>query len=256
MHYDRLESGVFELPGDVSSQFATGLLFALPILGGDSEIRFTSKLESLGYIEMTLGVLAESGIEIVRTETGFSIPGQQRYSPPKRREAEKDWSGAAFWLAMDALGSEIEVNELRDSSSQPDRAVKRLLAQRGGEKDVSQCPDLFPALAATAGAEDAVTTFTGVKRLRLKESDRMAAMADLLSRLGVRVEAGEDFFRIMGLGRFYDGGINADSFGDHRIAMAAAVAASHALAPIQLNDGQCVAKSYPSFWAEYARLKA
>lgn len=254
IEYDTLEPGLFRLPGDVSSQFATGLLFALPLLGGDSEIEFATPPESLGYVEMTLDVLAASGIEIARTERGYRIPGRQRYRLPPGMEAETDWSGAAFWLAMNRLGSDVRVEGLDRNSHQPDRAVEALLAQRGGEKDMAQCPDLFPALAAVSGAENAVTAFTSIRRLRMKESDRVAAMASMLATLGVKTEENEERFIVHGTGRRYGGGCAVKTFSDHRIAMAAAVAASAADAPIGIDDGGCVAKSYPGFFAEYAAL--
>lgn len=252
--YDTLKPGLFELPGNVSSQFATGLLFALPLLDGNSSIRFTSRPESLGYVEMTLGVLKESGVRVDGVEGGYDIPGGQRFTPPARSRAEADWSGAAFWLAMDRLGSTVDVQGLCPESRQPDRAIVGLLAQRGGAKDMSQCPDLFPALAAVAGAEDAETTFTSVARLRIKESDRVAAMAAMLAGLGAATVDRGDTFVVRGIGGRYRGGVPLRAFGDHRIAMAAAVAASHALAPVEIDDGDCVAKSYPAFWSEYARL--
>ena len=167
--YDTIDSGLHELPGDVSSQFATGLLFALPLLKGDSEIRFSSPLESRGYVDLTLAVLASSGIEIQETATGFLIPGGQRYGLPASMTPERDWSGASFWLAMNTLGSKIEVQGLADNSAQPDRRIVGLLAQTGGDTDMSQCPDLFPPLAVVAGAQGTDTRFTGVRRLRLKE---------------------------------------------------------------------------------------
>lgn len=254
MDYLSLAPGRFDLPGNVSSQFATGLLFALPLLDGDSSIRFSSTPESLGYVEMTLGVLAESGIAVERVAGGYDIPGGQRYAPPSRSMAEADWSGAAFWFAMDKLGSEVTVDGLDWNSRQPDRAVVEMLGRTGGAKDMAQCPDLFPALAAVAGAENATTTFESVARLRIKESDRVAAMAAMLRELGARTEDRGDAFVVHGIGRPYAGGVALASFGDHRIAMAAAVAASHAEAPVEIDDGACVGKSYPGFWDEYSRL--
>ena len=253
--YDTLAPGVFSLPGDVSSQFTTGLLFALPLLDGDSEIRFTSQPESQGYVEMTLDVLKASGIEVAATPTGYAVPSRQRYRLPANCEAEADWSGAAFWLAMNHLGSEINVQGLNASSHQPDRVAEALLAQVGGEKDMAQCPDLFPALAAASAADNAVTAFTSTRRLRLKESDRVAAMAAMLAALGVETAEEEDRFVIKGIGGFFKGGCKVATFSDHRIAMAAAVAASHALAPIEIDNADCVAKSYPRFFEEDASLR-
>lgn len=252
--YDTLVPGVFDLLGDVSSQFTTGLLFALPLLDGDSEIHFASPPQSQGYVEMTLDVLKASGVGIATTPTGYAIPGHQRYRLPAGTTPEADWSGAAFWLAMNHLGSDVQVQGLNPASRQPDRVAGALLAQVGGEKDMAQCPDLFPALVAAAAADPAATTFTSTRRLRIKESDRVAAMAAMLAALGVVAEEAEDSFTVHGTGRPFAGGCRVETRSDHRIAMAAAVAASHALAPVEIDDAGCAAKSYPSFFAEYARL--
>ena len=253
--YDTIDAGLHELPGDVSSQFATGLLFALPLLHGDSEIRFTSPLESRGYVDLTLAVLASCGIEINEKSSGFLIPGGQRYSMPASMTPERDWSGASFWLAMNALGSKIEVRGLADASAQPDRRILGLLAQTGGEKDMSQCPDIFPPLAVAAAAQDAETRFTGVRRLRIKESDRIASVAAMLDALGVSTREEEDAFTVTGKGTPLHGGATLLSFGDHRIAMSAAVAVTCADSPLSLDDASCCAKSYPGFFDAFAALE-
>lgn len=254
--YETLAPGVFDLPGDVSSQFATGLLFALPLLGGDSEIRFASPPQSAGYIEMTLGVLGECGIEVGRTEQGFRIPGGQRYRLPARKTPEADWSGAAFWFAMNRLGSEVEIVGLNLESRQPDSSVAGLLGGIGGSIDMAQAPDLFPALAAAAAAAGGTTVFTSVGRLRIKESNRLRAMAGLLSAAGAETDETDGTFTVRGAGAPFAGGFAVSSFGDHRIAMAAAVVASRCARTIEIDDGACVSKSYPGFFEEYARLGA
>jgi 3-phosphoshikimate 1-carboxyvinyltransferase len=203
---------------------------------------------------MTLDVLKASGVEVSSTPSGYAVRGPQRYRLPAGTEAEADWSGAAFWLAMNHLGSAVAVEGLNPHSRQPDRVAGALLAQVGGEKDMAQCPDLFPALAAAAAADDTVTTFTSMRRLRLKESDRVAAMAAMLAALGVATEEAGDRFIVKGIGRPFAGGCRVATFGDHRIAMAAAVAASHALAPVEIDNAACAAKSYPSFFSEYLAL--
>ena len=252
--YDTIDAGLHELPGDVSSQFATGLLFALPLLKGDSEIRFTSTLESRGYVDLTLAVLASCGIEITETANGFLIPGGQRYAMPASMTPERDWSGASFWLAMNTLGSKIEVRGLADDSAQPDKRILGLLAQTGGEKDMSQCPDIFPPLAVVAGAQGTDTRFTGVRRLRLKESDRIASVAELLGRLGRTTDEEDDVFTVHGKGIPYPGGAELRTFGDHRIAMSAAVAATAASGPLFIDNPDCASKSYPGFFDAFAAL--
>ena len=253
--YDTIFPGLHELPGDVSSQFATGLLFALPLLQGDSEIRFTTPLESRGYVDLTLSVLASCGIVIRETATGFLVPGGQRYALPASMTPERDWSGASFWLAMNTLGSKIDVKGLSNNSAQPDRRIVDLLAQTGGEKDMSQCPDIFPPLAIVAGAQGVVTRFTGVRRLRLKESDRIASVADMLRKLGVVTDEEEDVFTVHGRGIPYPGGVELTTFGDHRIAMSAAVAATVAKGPLFIDNPACAAKSYPGFFDAFAALE-
>lgn len=237
IEYDSLEPGVHELRGDVSSQFVTGLLFALPLLDGDSEIRFSTPLQSRGYVEMTLRVLMDFSIRVERLEDGgFVVPGRQRYVAPKEVCPEADWSGAAFWYAANALGSEIDIAGLNDDSAQPDRVVGELVrriaeANEKGEEvevDVSECPDNYPALAAVNHALGGRVRFVGTERLRLKESDRLAAMEDVFA-----------------------SPCDVNPRGDHRIAMAAAVLAAHGDSPAVIHDAGCVAKSYPGFWDEF-----
>ena len=260
MDYDDLQPGEFKLAGDVSSQFVTGLLFALPLLKGDSFIRFTAPLESKGYVEMTRRVLVGAGIFIGVRDDGYDVPGGQTYHAQPDVAVEGDWSGAAFWFAMNALGSDIKVSGLDAKSVQPDRVVQdhlqRISTAWNGERvfvDVSECPDLFPALSVVAAASPGETLFTGTRRLRLKESDRTAAMEDVLKRFGAEVENRENEFSVRGSEEPFRGG-EIETGGDHRIAMAAAVGATHADGPVELDDAACAAKSYPSFFADFERL--
>ena len=256
--YPEIRSGIHELPGDVSSQFVTGLLFALPLLEGNSEIRFSTPLESRGYVAMTLAVLAGAGITVGETAAGFTVPGPQRYRPQPATAPEGDWSGAAFWYAMNALGSEVTVTGLNADSAQPDRAVIAKLAAItdpvGEAVDVAQCPDLFPALSVVAAGQRRAVTFTGIRRLRIKECDRVAAMATVLERFGARVEVTETTFTVHGIGPHFRGGA-FPSCGDHRIAMATAVGATCATEPVVIDDTACAAKSYPVFFEEFERLR-
>ena len=260
MDYDDLQPGEFKLAGDVSSQSVTGLLFALPLLKGDSFIRFTSPLESKGYVEMTRRVLVGAGIYVGVRDDGYDIPGGQTYHAQPDAQVEGDWSGAAFWFAMNALGSDIEVTGLDAKSVQPDRVVQDLLQRIStawsGERvfvDVSECPDLFPALSVVAAASPGETLFTGTRRLRLKESDRTAAMEDVLKRFGAEVERRENEFSVRGAEGPFRGG-EIETGGDHRIAMAAAVGATHAEEAVTIDDAACAAKSYPAFFADFGRL--
>lgn len=234
MEYDGLKPGVHELRGDVSSQFVTGLLFALPTLDGDSMIRFTTPLQSRGYVDMTLDVVRGFGIVVYETGTGFAIPGGQRFTAAGSLSPERDWSGAAFWYAANALGSHVEIEGLSEKSSQPDRVVAELIGQikSGGTIDVSGCPDNYPALAVVAHSLGTGAKFTGTERLRLKESDRLAAMEDVFASPN-----------------------DIDARNDHRIAMAAAILATAADAPTIIHSPGCVRKSYPSFWSDFHRLQ-
>ena len=260
MDYETLAPGEFSLGGDVSSQFVTGLLFALPLLESDSSIRFTSPLESTGYVDLTLRVLEGAGIRVSQTDDGYDVPGGQKYRDQHDTPVEGDWSGAAFWLAMNALGSNVSVEGLDYRSVQPDRVVRDLIgrvesayAHERVFLDVSGCPDLFPALSVVAASRDAETVFSGTKRLRLKESDRMASMSDVLRRFGVETEERPNEFVVKGTDKPFKGG-DFVSFGDHRVAMAIAVGATHADGTVEIDDEECASKSYPGFFADFANL--
>ena len=245
-----LRGGLWTLPGDVSSQYVTGLLFALPLLREDSEIRLTTPLQSAGYVDMTLQTLSDFGIGVVPTDDGWRVPGNQVYRTPGDVFVEGDWSAAAFWLAANAMGSDIEVAGVSRRTAQGDRAIEDLLGQ--AVIDASNVPDLVPALAAAASALPQRTVITGAARLRLKESDRLRAVADMLSALGGAVEVTPDGLVIDGGGRLTGGTV--DGFGDHRIVMAAAILATRADAPVTVTGAQAASKSYPDFFDHYRAL--
>jgi len=250
-----LRPGTYRLPGNVSSQFVTGLLYALPLLEGDSEIVLTTPLESRGYVDMTLEALEQFGICVSEADGRFLVPGGQRYRPCELT-IEADWSQAAFWIAARHLGSEVEIDGLNLRSTQGDQVVSRcaqMLSEPGDvEIDISGCPDLAPPLAAMAAVRRGTTRLTNAARLRLKESDRLAAIAGALNELGGAVEELPDSLVIRGA-RALSGG-TADCRSDHRIAMMAAVAATRCRAPAVLLGAECVAKSYPDFWEHYRML--
>ena len=250
--HGRLRGGTFALPGNVSSQYITGLLMALPLCAGDSVIRLTTRLESAPYVNLTLRALADFGIRAETLPDGWRIPGGQRYHSPGRVVVEGDWSGAAFWLAANALGSRVECGNLDEASAQGDRAIRPLLNRLGGEIDVSECPDLVPALAVAAAGFPGRTALVGAARLRLKESDRLASVAALLRALGCAVDEGAESLTIHG-GAPLTGG-TVDGCGDHRIVMAAAVAATAASSPVTILGAQAVAKSYPDFFRDFEAL--
>ena len=254
----RLRPGAYTLPGDVSSQFVSGLLLALPLLGGPSEIRLSSPLQSRPYVDMTLAVMRAFGVEATETPSGFAVAGSQRYrAPAAPYEAEGDASQAAFWHLANFLGSRVSVandgSSLQGDSVFPALLARLAAAPAGGpapEIDVSQVPDLVPALAAAAAWSPAGARIVHAERLRLKESDRLATTAALLRAFGSAAEEAPDGLAIPpGPPRAPAEPPVVDGAGDHRIVMAAAMLATRA--PCVLRGAEAVAKSYPTFFDDY-----
>ena len=245
----QLRPGDYRIDGGVSSQFITGLLFALPLLDGDSTVHITGKLESKPYIDMTQQAMALFG-----TGTDeFHIRGGQQFRSPGTVTVEGDWSNGAFWLAANTLESNVEVSNLDPNSAQGDRAVVEMLKRLGaGTPTISarDIPDLIPILSVAAAANQGAV-FTDIHRLRLKESDRVASTIAMLEALGGKAEASEDALTVYPA--IFSGG-TVDTCNDHRIAMAAAIGATRCSRPITILGAECVKKSYPKFWEEYARL--
>ncbi|MCL2194535.1 MAG: 3-phosphoshikimate 1-carboxyvinyltransferase [Oscillospiraceae bacterium] len=242
----QLQPGTYQLPGNISSQYITGLLFALPLLQQDSEIILTSPLESAGYVEMTLRTLGKFCAFVEKSQIGWVLQNWS-YRPAATLVPEGDWSNAAFWLAAG-----LNVVGLDENSAQPDKEIVQLL-QLGGDMDASQCPDLVPIMAVYAAVNYERCEIRNAARLRIKESDRLAAMAQNLAALGADVTELPDGMVIRGK-KPLRGGVEVNSFGDHRIAMAMAIAALYCDAPVTLHGAEVVAKSYPNFWADYQRL--
>ncbi len=253
-----LKAGRYELPGNVSSQFITGLLFALPLLDGDSDIVLTTNLESAGYIESTIVAQSLFGVRIEVTDYGWHIPGNQRYQPAKTPVmVDADYSNAAFYIVANGLGNQVTIYDLNQNTAQGDKVIEKLERQldRPGEVviDVSQCPDLVPALAGRAALRDGqVTRIVNAARLRIKESDRLDTVSTELNKLGAKVEQLEDAIIIHGVAKLKGGVVS--SHNDHRIAMMLAVVATCAEDQVVLQDAGSVAKSYPGFWEHYYRL--
>ncbi len=269
----RLQAGVYSLPGNVSSQFVSGLLFALPLLDGDSRIEIQGELESKPYVDLTVATLRKAGIVVVETETGYEVPGRQTYhlDAEGELEVEGDWSNAAYWLTLAHLTGEAIVCEgLCANSVQGDRRIVELLAslKQPGQVPLSEVvdeaeseelcrvidlrdtPDLAPILSVAAAVAKGTTVFTSVNRLRLKECDRLLAIQSVLNALGAKVSIedkhGEDVLCIRGVEALHGGVV--DSFNDHRIAMAAAIAAQVADGEVTITDAGAVKKSYPDFF--------
>ena len=251
-----LTPGVYRLPGNVSSQFVTGLLYALPLLPGNSSIEITTPLESSGYVDMTLDMLEKFGISVEnQTYEVFHIPGNQTYQA-RDIAVESDWSQAGFWYAANFLDNQVAIQGLNTDSTQGDRVVASLywkLAKPGDvDIDVSGCPDLLPPLAVMAAIRQGAARFINAARLRIKESDRLATTVALLNALGGSAEDGPDSLTVHGALSFSGGTV--DGANDHRIVMAAAIAATRSTAPVTILGAEAVNKSYPSFWEDYKRL--
>lgn len=269
----QLRPGAYELPGDVSSQYISGLLMALPRLPGESTLTVTGRLESAGYIAMTEDALRLSGIRLQKQERTYTIPGGQTARLPAQSHVEGDWSNAAFFLCMGALSpAGVTVTGLSAASSQGDRAVLDVLrrfgadvhempdavtvrrgALRGVTIDAAPIPDLIPVLSVVAALADGETRIVNAARLRLKESDRLESTAAMLRALGAQVEVHDSGLTITGR-KMLTGG-TVDPQRDHRIAMAAATAACGCTAPVTVHDCACTDKSYPRFWTDLSALK-
>lgn len=266
-----LQSGIYTMPGNVSSQFVTGLLYALPLVDGNSKIIVTTPLESKGYVDLTLDVLKQFGIQVKYEDQVFHIEGNQKYRAFDS-SVEGDFSGAAFFIVAGLVGDELLLKGLREDSLQGDKAIIEFARQMNGDVkytkdgllvkpsqtkgitiDVGQTPDLGPILMVLGALSEGVTTITNASRLRIKESDRLDAMVQNLTKLGVKLEVADDQVSIHGVGKF-KGGVNLQTFGDHRIAMALAVASIRCEEPITLDDETVVSKSYPTFFEEFKKL--
>ena len=248
--------GDFTLAANVSSQFISGLLFALPLTGIPSAIRLTGTLESASYLAMTVRALAAFGVEAPFFRDSYWISAGQRYRTPGEAVVEGDWSNAAFWICADRiLGGTLSIPGLAPDSPQGDRAVEALSLKIAAGSAVVDCrdvPDLVPVLAVLAAVRPGTTRFVNAGRLRLKESDRLSTTANLLSALGGTAEELPDGLNVTGQRRLRGGEVW--SHNDHRIAMSAAVAALACVGTVVLHGAEAVRKSYPAFWDDYRRL--
>ena len=256
----KLKGGKFFIGGDISSQFITGLLFALPLLNDDSEIVLTSHLQSKPYVDITLGALSEFGIEIKETKNGYFVKGSQHYKPSDT-SVEGDYSQAAFFETANALGSNVNINGLNVNSFQGDKKIveiiEKIVYNKNGELnpfelDCSDIPDLVPILAVLGSFCNGTSYITNAQRLRIKECDRLAAISECLNKIGGDVRQTEDGLVINGKKQLVGGEV--DSFNDHRIAMAMAIAATRCVKPLVINGAEAVRKSYPDFWEDYRSL--
>ena len=242
----KLRPGAYRIDGGISSQYITGLLLALSLLGSGSQLEITGKAESRPYIEMTKAAISLFGGDP-------DHPGEKRFHSPGAVSVEGDWSNGAFFLAANGLGSCLNLHGLDPDSPQGDRAVLGILpllhsgAPRVSAADI---PDLVPILSVAAASNHGAV-FTDIRRLRMKESDRVASVMAMLKSLGGRAEADDNTLTVFPSG--FTGGV-VDSFNDHRIAMSAAIAATVCTGSVTVLGAECVSKSYPGFWEEYRRL--
>ncbi len=269
----KISAGEYHIRGDISSQFISGLLFALSLIEGESTLTVEGKIESEPYINMTLNTLYEFDAEPERNDNTFIITGRQKFNSPENLSVEGDWSNAAFALSAGAIRkkSRVSVFGLDPESSQGDRNIIETLVRFGadvrrkgdcftvrGEKlygtkiNAANIPDLVPILAVVAAAAEGQTVIYGAARLKIKESDRLFAITDVLSTLGADITETDDGLIINGGSQLSGGTVS--SHNDHRIAMSAAVASILCEAPVSITSAEATSKSYPSFWDDMNTL--
>lgn len=266
----KLLPGVYKLDASISSQYVSGLLLALPLLDGDSELVLEGNIVSKNYIDITLEVLRLSGIKVIKTENGFKIKGNQEYRLQKVVKCENDWSSACFPLVAGAIGKKVTVQGLNLTSVQGDKTILEVLKDTGarvklsknkvivfgGEKkgfsvNIEHAPDLAPVLSVLASDCNGESKIFGVERLKIKESDRIKAILETLNKAGIQASYNGEYLKIIGnepKRADYDG------FNDHRIVMSAVLLSSLAGGVSTVSDANAVDKSYPSFYKDIRRL--
>lgn len=267
-----MTSGEFTIKGNISSQFITGLLFALPLLNGNSIINVIPPVESRPYIDMTLNTLKKFGITVTEKSNSFFIPGGQKYASPGTVESEGDWSNSAFFLTAGAVSGRVTVTGLDVSSVQGDKQILTILKEMGAEItveqgsitvkkgdlhginiDVRNIPDLVPIISvAAAAANDGETVITGAERLKIKESDRLTAVYESLKALGVDISKTDDGLVINKTGIVGGGAVSG--YNDHRMVMALSVLSAVSSGDIILRGAEAVNKSYPNFFEDFSSL--
>ena len=266
-----LKPDTYHIRGDISSQFITGLLYALPLLNGDSKIVITTNLESKGYIDLTLDVLKDFGIEIINNDyKEFIVKGNQQYKAIDYT-VEGDYSQTAFFLVGGALGNDITLLGMKEDSLQGDKKIIDDIKAMNGNItfeseilkcepsktvgaviDFSQSPDLGPALTVLASLSNGTSHFINASRLRIKECDRITCMLEELNKMGANITESPDSMTICGVNELK--GCIVDSHNDHRVAMALAMAATVCDSDVKILNAECVSKSYPHFWEDYIKL--
>ncbi|MDD3122182.1 MAG: 3-phosphoshikimate 1-carboxyvinyltransferase [Candidatus Izemoplasmatales bacterium] len=267
-----LTAGLYEIPGNISSQFISGLMFALPLVKGDSKIKIIGTLESKQYIDMTIDTLHQFQIQVIEKDNEYIIKGSQTYHP-SNVTIEGDYSQLAFFGVLGTISGEVSCKNIPFNSKQPDRKIIDYILTMGGNIsqndnilifkqsntkgtiiDVSQSPDIAPILAILAGLSEGQTSIINAGRLKMKESNRLVSTYETLIQLGVPVEMGDDYLIIQGVKEFSGG--TFDSYNDHRIVMSVAIASSRATHPIIIKNAEAINKSYPNFFEDLEKLTA
>ena len=267
----KLTAGEYSIRGDISSQYITGLMLALPLLNGDSVISLTTKIASRPYIDITLEVLKNFGIQITESGNKFIIKGNQKFTPAKA-DIEGDWSNAAFFLVGGAIGGDITVSGLNLSSLQGDKEICDILKSAGASVEVfadkvrvkksdlkaftfnaDNCPDLVPIASILAGEANGQSVIKNISRLKIKESDRVESTVKMLLAFGVSAYEKDDNLYINGVNGQFSGG-TVSSFNDHRIAMATAIGGIIAKNTVIIDGAEAVDKSYPDFYKDYEKI--
>ena len=261
----KLKSGIYEIDGNISSQFITGLLFSLPLLDGESKIIINGKLESSNYIDISLDCLSKFGIKIINNSyQEFIIEGNQSYRAGNYR-TEADYSQAAFFLVANAIGSKIKINDLSENSLQGDKKIIDYISEidNWNSKDTlvldgSETPDIIPILSLKAAVSGKKIEIVNVERLRIKESDRLKATVEELSKLNFDLIEKKDSILINSRedlkANKNEKIVSLSAHSDHRIAMMIAIAATCYDGEILLDNLDCVKKSYPNFWEVFLSL--
>ena len=261
----QLKSGIYEIDGNISSQFITGLLFSLPLLDGESKIIINGKLESSNYIDISLDCLSKFGIKIINNSyQEFVIEGNQSYKVGNYR-TEADYSQAAFFLVANAIGSKIKINDLSEDSLQGDKKIIDYISEidNWNSKDTlvldgSETPDIIPILSLKAAVSGKKIEIVNIERLRIKESDRLKATVEELSKLNFDLIEKKDSILINSRENFKvnknEKVVSLSAHSDHRIAMMIAIAATCYDGEILLDNLDCVKKSYPNFWEVFLSL--
>lgn len=264
----KLSAGEYKIRGDISSQYVSGLLMALPILDGDSKITLTTPLVSAPYVDITLEVLKKFGVNIIKERNGFIVPGNQKYTGQVLPEG--DWSNMAFFLVAGAVNGDITVSGLNLNSVQGDKYIIDVLKKARATVEITEkgitvkksklkaftysaedCPDLVPITAVLASYADGVSVISNIERLKIKESDRIESTIAMLKGFGVNADTDGKCLAIFG-GRVNPG--NADAFNDHRLAMSTAVLALGVDGQSNLTGAKAINKSYPTFFTDYNKL--